>query len=98
MDKKTTGIVATVVTALLCGCPGLAVFCFGAISAVASFVPGSSIDFFGSSNPRSALGYGIGGVCLGIIFIAIPIVVGVLMLRKKPEQAVTFNEPMPPAS
>ena len=33
-----------------------------------------------------------------LIFFAIPIVVGVLTLRKKPEQAVSFNEPLPPAA
>jgi hypothetical protein len=38
------------------------------------------------------------GLCLALIFIAIPIVVGVLTLRKKPEQTVTFNEPMPPTA
>ena len=98
MDKKTTGIIATVVAALLCGCPGLVGLCLGALSALASFVPGSDVDIFGSTDPKAALGWGIGGICVGIIFIAIPIVVGVLMLRKKPEQTVTFNEPMPPTA
>jgi len=33
MDKKTTGIVATVATSLLCGCPGLFLCIFGAVTA-----------------------------------------------------------------
>jgi hypothetical protein len=99
MDKKTTGIIATVATALLCGCPGLASLCFGAIFAVASQIPGAEIDVFGSSDPAQALNYGIGGVCVGIVFIIIPIVVGFLMLRKKPEAvpAQPPDEPVPPA-
>jgi hypothetical protein len=37
-------------------------------------------------------------VCLSVIFIAIPIVVGFLSLRKKPAAAPINNEPVPPAS
>lgn len=98
MDKKTTGIIATVATVLLCGCPGLFSVCFGALSAVASFVPDANIDIFGSSDPQAALGYGIGALCVGILFVLIPVVVGFLTLRKKPEEVVSFDEPLPPTS
>jgi hypothetical protein len=96
MDKKNTGIIATIVTGLLCGCPGLASLCFGAFYAIVSQVPGAELDTFGSANPADALNFGIGGICVGIVFVAIPIVVGILMLRKKNEPAVS-NEPVPPA-
>ena len=100
MEKKTTGIIATVATALLCGCPGLFGLCFGAISAIASFVPGSEIDVFGSNDPQSALTMGLVTLCVGIIFVAIPIVVGFVTLRKKPEETATVptmpEEPLPP--
>jgi hypothetical protein len=95
MEKRTTGIILTVVTVLLCGCPGLASFCGGAMFAIASFIPGADIDVFGSSDPRSALMYGIGGLCVGIIFIAIPAVIAYLTLGRK--QKSDFNEPIPPA-
>ena len=97
MDKKTTGIIATVATGLLCGCPGLLSLCMGAMYAVVSQVPDAQIDMFGSSNPADALTFGIGGICLGIVLVAIPIVVGVLMLRKKQEAAPVSDEPLPPA-
>jgi len=87
MDKRKTGIIATVVTSLLCGCPGLLSLCFGAISAAASQVPGAEIDVFGSSDPQAALTMGLATICLGIIFIAIPIVVGFLTLRNRPAAA-----------
>ncbi len=97
MDKKTTGIIATVATALLCGCPGLFSLCFGAMYAIISQVPGADIDMFGSTNPSDALMFGIGGICAGIVFVAIPIVVGVLMLRRKPAGEIVSDEPLPPA-
>ncbi|RPI31555.1 MAG: hypothetical protein EHM70_11275 [Chloroflexota bacterium] len=97
MDKKTTGIIATVATVLLCGCPGLLSLCWGLLSAFASFVPGAEIDIFGSSDPSSAMTMGIVTICVGIIFVVIPIVVGFLTLRNKPETVVPSNEPVPPA-
>ena len=114
MDKKTTGLIATIATALLCGCPGIFGLCMGSTSLIAGFVPGADIDVFGSSDPSSAATMGVVFLCLSIIFIAIPIVVGVMTLRKKPEDAAApavidaepspkpvepvDNEPLPPAS
>ncbi len=99
MEKKTGGIIATVVTALCCGLPGCFSLCFGLISAFASAVPGADIDIGGSSDPTAALMTGIASVCGGIIFIAIPIAVGFFTLRKKPAPAgANFGEPLPPAA
>lgn len=95
--NKNTGIIATVVAVIFCGCPGLASLCWGITSAAVSFMPGADININGSSDPQSALFAGLGGLCLGIIFIAIPVAVGFFTLRKKPA-AVVSNEPLPPAS
>jgi hypothetical protein len=97
MDQRTKGIVATVAAVVLCGCPGLFMCFFGATSAFASFIPGAKIDVMGSSNPASATTIGFVFLCLSVIFIAIPIVVGFIMLRKKPAAPVS-NEQIPPAS
>jgi len=97
MDKRTVGIIATVATALLCGCPGLLSLCWGALAAVVSLVPGANIDIGGSSNPATALFTGVVALCLGVIFVAIPIVVGFATLRRKPEVVSLPNEPIPPA-
>lgn len=97
MDKKTTGIIATVAAVLLCGCPGLGVLCFGLLSTVTSFIPGAEIDVFGSADPASATTMGIVALCVGVIFVAIPIVVGILTLRKKPQDSLSVEEPLPPA-
>ena len=100
--KKTGAIIGTVIAALLCGCPGLIGMCWGLLSAIISQIPGASIDIGGSSNPTTALMVGIGTLCGGVIFVAIPIVVGVLTLRKKKEPAAADvlppSEPLPPAA
>ncbi len=98
MDKKSGGIIATVVTALCCGLPGCFSLCFGLISAFASAIPGANIDIGGSSDPAAALAMGVASICGGIIFIAIPVAVGFFTLRKKPAPASDFGEPLPPAA
>jgi uncharacterized membrane protein len=97
MENRQTGIIATIVATLLCGCPGLFMLCFGSIFAFVSRVPDT--QYSGGMTPQSALGIGIGGLCLGIIFIIIPIVVGFMLLRKKPAAIEVANpdEPIPPA-
>jgi hypothetical protein len=102
MNNKTGGIIATLVAVFLCGCPGVCLFLFGAVAATGQLpytveFPYTS-DF---SNPYSETvpAYlGFVGLCLALIFIAIPIVVGVLTLRNKSEKPASVNEPLPPAS
>ncbi|MBI5943886.1 MAG: hypothetical protein HY864_05920 [Chloroflexi bacterium] len=96
MDTKTKGIIATIASVVLCGCPGLFMCFFGATSVFASQMPGAEIDVMGSSDPAAAMTMGLVTLCLSFIFIAIPIAVGFFMLRKKPE--AISNEPLPPAS
>ncbi len=98
MEKRTVGIVATVITALLCGCPGLFSVCFGALTAVISFIPGADIDIGGSSDPTTALLTGLGACCGGLLFIAIPIAVGFIMLRNKPAEIISSVSDEPPQS
>ena len=97
MDTKTKGIVSTIAAVVLCGCPGLFLCFFGAMSTFVSAIPGADIDVGGSSDPAAATAMGIGALCLSLIFIAIPVAVGFFTLRKKPEAVIT-NEPLPPAS
>ena len=83
MDKKTQGILATVAAVILCGCPGLVILCSGAVFVLTGVIPGSDIDINGSSDPAAAITTGVVAMCISIFLIAIPIVVGFLMLRKK---------------
>ncbi len=97
MDSKTKGIVATIAAVVLCGCPGLFMCFFGAMSVFVSMVPGADINVGGSSDPAAATAMGFVFLCLSLIFIVIPIAVGFFTLRKKPEDIVS-NEPLPPVS
>jgi purine-cytosine permease-like protein len=96
MDSKTKGIVATVAAVLLCGCPGLFMCIFGAVSAAGVMPYNTDVNGVTSSGMVSpTIGYVL--VCLSLIFIAIPIVVGFVMLRKKPETPGS-DMPIPPAA
>lgn len=97
MDRRTTGIIATVVAALLCGCPGLLAVCFGAIFALAGAVPGAQIDMGGSNDPAQAIGFGLAALCLGGLLVLVPISVGFFTLRKPAQSPVSGNDPIPPA-
>jgi hypothetical protein len=100
MDQRSTGIVATVVTALLCGCSGLVCIFAGGITSLTSFIPDAEIDILGRTDPQAAFGAGIGMLCLGIVFVLIPVLVGIFTLRKKPQPVspvIPPEEPLPPA-
>jgi hypothetical protein len=46
-------------------------------------MPNSNIDIGGSSDPMAALAAGAGAVCLGLIFVAIPVVLWFFTVRGK---------------
>ena len=98
MDKRTVGIIGLVAAILFCGLPGLCGLCAGPIFVFAGLVPGAEIDIFGSSDPSSAIGYGIGTFCVSVLFVAIPVLVWYFTLRKKAAAAevVDYSGPLPP--
>ncbi|MBP6179084.1 MAG: hypothetical protein KA473_10680 [Anaerolineales bacterium] len=92
MNNKNTGMIATIATALICGCCGLftCVMGIGTISGNGSFT-------LGDSTQATPPAFGYAFLCLSVIMIIIPIAVGFFTMRKKPE-APASNEPLPPAS
>jgi hypothetical protein len=95
MDKKTLGIIATTVSALACGCAAIIACGWGVVA-----VTGAPIDVTANGQQSvetlpPAVGYVL--LCLSVLFVAVPFVVGFLTLRKKPAPIVD-NEPIPPAS
>lgn len=93
--NRTTAIIATVASAVLCGCPGLFLCIFGGLVAAGAPV---NTELNGVSNTTTLpASYGIGMLCLALILILIPVVVGFVTLRNKPAATVT-NTPIPPAS
>ena len=93
MANRTTGIIITIVAVLLCGCPGLAFLCNALFALIQYFFNYQTFFDYGNS----ALYWGIGGICGGIIGIIIAVVVAYFMLRKKKEDTTITNEPLPPA-
>ncbi len=91
MNQKTSSIIITAVSILACGCPGLFAMFMGGMFALISFMPGADIDVFGSSDPQSALTFGLGGLCLGLIFVLIAAAAIFFAWRRKADAAPTAN-------
>ena len=89
MDKRTVGIIATTITALLCGCASIFSCVWGFI-----IVSGQPIDVTsnGVTTPQ-VLSPTIGFVllCLTLIMIAVPVAVGFFTLRKKDDEVQSAN-------
>ena len=95
MNNRNTGIIATIASALLCGCPGLFFCIFGAVTSM-GLTTAELNGIQGSNLPAS---YGYAMLCGALVLILIPVVIGVVTLRKKPEAVrPVSNEPLPPAS
>jgi hypothetical protein len=87
MNNKNTGIIATIAAVVLCGCPGLFLCLFGALTAAGQ-------GTFNDASLSPTVGYAL--VCLALILILIPVAVGFFMLRKKPTTEAVDD--VPPAS
>jgi hypothetical protein len=100
MNNRTTGITLTVITILLCGLPGLCLCLLGGVMAT-GLMP-YSYELNGITNIGTFPAWaGFGGLCLALFLIAIPVVVGILTLRNKPQATTTPppppTGPLPPA-
>jgi len=85
MNNKNTGMIATIATVVLCGCPGLFICLFGAITATGN-------GTFNDSSLSPSVGIAL--VCLSFLMILVPVAVGFFTLRKKPGS----DEMTPPPS
>jgi hypothetical protein len=94
MDRRTTGIIATVASGLLCGCPGLFLCLFGALSAA-----GLGTYELGTDTGQIETGTGVLLLCVGILLALIPVAVGFFTLRNRPAVVTAPpppDEPLPP--
>jgi hypothetical protein len=94
--NKNTGMIVTIITAVICGCCALFACIFGGVTASGNMPYNTEVNGVQNSGmlPPS-VGYVL--LCLSVIAIIIPIAVGFFTLRKKPETIVS-DEPLPPAS
>lgn len=109
MDKKTVGIIATILSALVCGCVSIFTCVWGILLATETPI---DTNFGGVESVQTfppTVGYVL--LCLTVILILVPVAVGFFTLRKKPEDddapvvadpepnpEPVDNEPIPPAS
>lgn len=88
MNKKIGGIIATIISVLLCGFPGLCFCLVGTIAATGRMPLSSEFPYtsdFGNPYSEMVPSYlGFVLLFLALIFIAIPFIVGILTLRTKP--------------
>ncbi len=76
MNNKNTGMIATIAAVVLCGCPGLFLCLFGALTATGN-------GTFNNSSLSPSVGFVL--LWLSLMFILIPVGVGFFTLRKKPD-------------
>lgn len=89
MQNRTLGIVATVVTALACGCVSIFTCIWGFLIA-----SGSPIDVTnnGVTTPQTfspVIGYVL--LCLTVLMILVPVAVGFFTFRKRPEETTVIT-------
>jgi hypothetical protein len=95
MQNRTAAVIITIIAILLCGCPGLAAFCFG-LSTLADYAAGFGIF---ASDQNTYIVLIISGLCAGIVMILITVLVSFLVLRRKKETLpIVPDEPLPPIS
>jgi len=89
MDKRTVGIIATTLTAILCGCASIFSCVWGVI-----IVGGQPIDVTsnGMTTPQTlspTIGYVL--LCITLLMILVPVGVGFFTLRKKNADEQSVN-------
>lgn len=96
MSNRTAAVIITIAVVLLCACPGLAFLCFGVTDFIDHYALNSYL--YGLYNEKVSNFWGIAGICGGILFIVIAVVVSILVLRKKKEAPLppSPDEPLPP--
>ncbi len=95
MDSRTKGLIATLASVVLCGCPGLLLCIMGAVFATGAPVTTELNGVSGST--QVPIWMALTMLCVAVIFVLIPVVVGFFTLRSKPAP-LSPSESIPPAS
>lgn len=92
--NRNVGIAVTIITVLCCACPGLFLCVFGGM--IGAGVPLTTSFNDVSVSQTLPASYGIGLICLSIILILVPVIVGFVTLRNK-KPVVDESVVVPPA-
>ncbi len=93
MQNRTLGIIATVATALTCGCASIFSCIWGVMIASGQPIDVTVNDTTTPQTFSPVVGYTF--LCLSLLMILIPVAVGFFTLRKKP---APLTDVIPPAS
>ena len=88
MKKKTISIITVIATILLCGLPGLVGLCFGFFSLIGSLLPKSGVP---ADDTGLVIGSSIMILGVSLVFIAIPIGVGIWSWWSQKSEAASME-------
>jgi hypothetical protein len=92
--NRTTAIILTVATALLCGLPGIGLMCFAGLGVLGTNMPGFYEANPGATPQQAWLGAGM-FICFGLLLLLIPALVGFFSFRMSKPSEPGINEPPP---
>jgi membrane protein implicated in regulation of membrane protease activity len=95
--NRTTAIIVTIVTALLCGIPSLVLLCLGVLALFGAQMPEVMAQNPGSTPEEIMLGAGM-FLCFGAVLLVIPILVGVFSFRLSKKEETAIVDYVPPSS
>jgi hypothetical protein len=95
--NRNVAIVVTIVTSLACGIPAFVLMCLGVLALFGTQVPEVMAENPGSTPEEVMLGAGV-FLCVGVVFLIIPILVGVFSLRSSKKEIPDDFDYIPPAS
>ncbi len=91
MENRTAAVIITLVVVLFCAFPGLFFLCIGLLALV-EVLSNYNVQIYGYNAPY----WLAGGLCLGLLGIAIAIVVAVLVLRQPKKTTPPTPPTIPP--
>jgi hypothetical protein len=94
--NRTTALILTIATALLCGLPGLGLLCLSVLATIGINMPGFYEQHPGSTPLQGWLGVGV-FIGFGIVLLVIPTLVGIFSFKMSKSPKPYINEPLPPA-
>jgi hypothetical protein len=99
MNNKNSGMIATIATVIFCGCPGLLMCIFGAVTATGNMPYNTQVNGATSSGTLP-VGAGLGMLCFSLILILIPVAVAFFTRSKKTEieAPAAGSDPTPPSA
>lgn len=84
MQNRTIGIVATVLTSLVCGCASIFSCVWGGLIATGQPIDVTSNGVTTQQTVSPTVGYVL--LCLTVLMLLVPVAVGFFTLRKQPGQ------------